>query len=288
MDYYYMLGLPREAIAAQIETRAASIIARFSSAAFQSAPQPVQQAASEIRRALIEAHSILSCPDSRRAYDAELGEGRLRPSIIPRMSLTPRDVADGPPRPSVAPMRAADTLHSLCARNFYQQAEQNFEAGDFQQARLHLSMVDAQEPGSAAARDLLHRIEQMEDSLRQLSDGSRKRMATSRNKTDRMALERMYGVQVWEELLSNPELTATEVARIAVQKHVSAAILESIVGNETWIADAAVREALLMNPSLGKPLAMKVLARTSPVERRRIARLPTFPPLVRRAAEAIH
>lgn len=53
---------------------------------------------------------------------------------------------------------------------------------------------------------------------------------------ERVALERAFGGAVWEALLQNPQLTATEVAHIAKNGTLPKPLVGAIVANAGWPA----------------------------------------------------
>lgn len=99
----------------------------------------------------------------------------------------------------------------------------------------------------------------LQERLRGLTLAQQVRTAQSADPTTRMALERMYGKNVWEALLRNPRLTAPEVARIARMGTLPRPQLEVIVSNGGWLQIPEVRRALLSNPRLGTDQILRVL-----------------------------
>jgi hypothetical protein len=99
----------------------------------------------------------------------------------------------------------------------------------------------------------------LQERLRGLTLAEQIRKAQSADPTTRMALERMYGKNVWEALLRNPRLTAPEVARIARMGALPRPQLEVIVSNGGWLQIPEVRRALLSNPRLGTDQILRVL-----------------------------
>ena len=99
----------------------------------------------------------------------------------------------------------------------------------------------------------------LQDRLRGLSLAEQVRTAQSADPTTRMALERMYGKNVWEALLRNPRLSAPEVARLARMGTLPRPQIEVIVNNSAWLQIPEVRRALLSNPRLGVDQILRVL-----------------------------
>lgn len=95
--------------------------------------------------------------------------------------------------------------------------------------------------------------------LRGLTLAQQVKAANSADPGARMALERMYGKNVWEPLLRNPRLTAPEVARIARMGALPRPLVEVIVSNGAWLQMGEVRRALLTNPRLGTDQILRIL-----------------------------
>jgi PilZ domain-containing protein len=121
--------------------------------------------------------------------------------------------------------------------------------------------------------------------LRGLSLVEQIRKANSVDPSERMALERMYGKNVWEALLRNQRLTAPEVARIARMGALPRPLIELIVGNGAWLHVPEVRRALLQNPKLGTDQIQRIL-RLVPKHELKLASVQTaYPMPVRDAAK---
>lgn len=118
---------------------------------------------------------------------------------------------------------------------------------------------DAEGEGEGEGEDKPARAGTLQDRLRGLSLAEQIRKAQSADPTTRMALERMYGKNVWEALLRNPRLSAPEVARIARMGSLPRPQLEVIITNSAWLQIPEVRRALLSNPRLGVDQIMRVL-----------------------------
>jgi hypothetical protein len=111
------------------------------------------------------------------------------------------------------------------------------------------------------------------------------RLAASGGLTERVALERLYGPNVWEPLLRNPRITPPEVARIGRKGTLPRPLVELIAANAGWLASGEVQRALLSNPrstqavvgkilrSMSRPDLLVVVQQTSyPVQVRQVAR----------------
>lgn len=95
--------------------------------------------------------------------------------------------------------------------------------------------------------------------LRGLTLVQQYKIARSGELHERVALERIYGKTVWEQLLRNPRLTAAEVARIARMGTLPRPQLETIVGNGAWLSVPEVRRALLTNNRLTADMIPRIL-----------------------------
>ena len=104
---------------------------------------------------------------------------------------------------------------------------------------------------------------------------------------DRVVIERLYGKQVWEALLSNPRITLPEVARIARKGTVPRPLIESIVENNGWIRANNVRRALLSNPKLTSEGIQKLLRITPRHELKVIEKGTAYPMAVRDGARKL-
>jgi hypothetical protein len=85
------------------------------------------------------------------------------------------------------------------------------------------------------------------------------KVARSGELHERVALEKIYGKQVWEQLLRNPRITAAEVARIARMGTLPRPQLEVIVSNGGWMGVPEVRRALMTNNRLSAEMIPRIL-----------------------------
>jgi hypothetical protein len=138
---------------------------------------------------------------------------------------------------------------------------------------------DDDEPGSGdpVARNVYER-------LRGLTLVQQYKVARAGEMHERVALERIYGKQVWEQLLRNPRITAHEVARIARMGNLPRPQLEIIVGNATWLGVPEVRRALLANTRLGIELIPRILRHLPRHELKLVPTQIAYPLAVREAA----
>ncbi|MDX2089870.1 MAG: PilZ domain-containing protein [Kofleriaceae bacterium] len=123
--------------------------------------------------------------------------------------------------------------------------------------------------------------------LRGLTLAEQIKSANSNDPAERMALERMYGKNVWEALLRNPRLTAPEVTRLARLGTLPRVMLETIVNNGAWMQVPEVRRALLGNPRLGTDQILRVLRLLPKHELKVAATINTYPLAVRDQAKKL-
>ncbi len=121
--------------------------------------------------------------------------------------------------------------------------------------------------------------------LRGISLAEQIRVARGPSASERMAVERMYGKNVWEALLHNPGLSAPEVARLSRLGTLPRVLLEVIVNNNTWLQVPEVRRALLANPRLGTDQIMRVLRLLPKHELKVASTVPAYPQAVRSIAK---
>jgi len=138
-----------------------------------------------------------------------------------------------------------------------------------------------------ASRPVELQNESRQERLRHLSPAEQLKVARRGELADRLAVERIYGKQVWEALLQNPRLTIPEVARIARKGTVPKPLLDIIVDNSGWIKADAVRRALLTNPKVGADSVMKLLRITSKYELKLIEKGTAYGATVREAARKL-
>jgi hypothetical protein len=120
-----------------------------------------------------------------------------------------------------------------------------------------LAPEDSQRPQASELQ-----VGSRQEKLRHLNAAQQLKVARRGELADRIAVERLYGKQVWEALLQNPRLSIPEVARIARKGTVPKPLLEQILEHPGWIKADAVRRALLSNPKLGADAVMKLLRAT--------------------------
>jgi hypothetical protein len=146
---------------------------------------------------------------------------------------------------------------------------------------------DLEYGGEHSSRPIELQNESRQERLRHLSPAEQLKVARRGELADRLAVERMYGKQVWEALLQNPRLTIPEVAKIARKGTVPKPLLDIIVDNSGWIKADAVRRALLTNPKVGTDSVMKLLRLTSKHELKLIEKGTAYGASVREAARKL-
>ena len=139
-------------------------------------------------------------------------------------------------------------------------------------------MQDA--PGRGGAPTLHERI-------RTLSPVAQQRTAVSGTLPERVVLERLFGPNVWEALLSNPRLTIPEVTTIARKGTVPRPLIESLASHPSWLAAPEVQRALLSNPRSTPTVVNKVLRTMARNDLLLVQRQSAYPHAVRAAAKKI-
>ena len=123
--------------------------------------------------------------------------------------------------------------------------------------------------------------------IRGLTLIEQQRMAAGGTLPERIALERAFGPNVWESLLSNPRLTTPEVASIARKGMLPRPLVETIAGHPTWIAVPEVQRAVLSNPHAPPAVVTKVLQAMKRVDLLLVPQQTAYPQGVRTAAKKI-
>lgn len=135
--------------------------------------------------------------------------------------------------------------------------------------------------------DTLTRAPQLHERMRSLSSAEQQRMAATGTLQERTMLERLYGPNVWEALLTGGRLSPPEVARIARKGTVPRPLLEAIGANGSWLASSLVQRALLTNPRCPSSLAQRVLQAMSKRDLALVPQQSAYPAAVRQAAKAM-
>lgn len=131
------------------------------------------------------------------------------------------------------------------------------------------------------------RAPQLHERMRSLSSAEQQRMAATGSLQERTMLERLYGPNVWEALISSGRLSPPEVARIARKGTVPRPILESIGANGAWLQSTLVQRALLGNPRCPITLAQRVLSAMPKRDLQLVPQQAAYPAPIRQAAKAM-
>jgi len=121
--------------------------------------------------------------------------------------------------------------------------------------------------------------------VRTLTPVEQLKVAASGTLSERVALERLFGPNVWEALLANPRLTLPEVATIARKGTVPRPTLENLAGHVSWLAAPEVQRALLSNPRSTTAVVGKVLQVMGRSDLVLVARQTSYSHSVRTAAK---
>jgi hypothetical protein len=125
------------------------------------------------------------------------------------------------------------------------------------------------------------------DRVRELKSHERDVMARQGSLAERVALERCFQGAVWEALLGNPQVTAPEIARIAKNPGLPAALVTTIANNAAWVGKSEVQRALLTNPRLTGGALDRVLRAIPKAELGAIASHAGYRAPIRQAAKKL-
>jgi hypothetical protein len=123
--------------------------------------------------------------------------------------------------------------------------------------------------------------------IRELKSHERDIVARQGSLPERVALERCFQGAIWEGLLQNPQLTPPEVARIAKNPGLPAALAASIAGNAAWLSKPEIQRALLGNPRVSGPVLERVLKAIPRGELNLVATQASYRAPVRQAAKKL-
>lgn len=224
-----------------------------------------------------------------------------RSSVLPeRPSSVPQRSSVLPERPSAPPLTAAGTpppaqtdADALLLDSAEASAETDsepLEPLDESLDSLDFPRCDEQDleyGDEPASRPVELQSESRMERLRGLSPAEQLKVARRGELADRLAVERLYGKQVWEALLHNPRLTIPEVAKIARKGTVPRPLLDIILDNAGWTKADAVRRALLSNPKIGADSVLKLLRITPKHELKLIEKGTAYGATVREAARKL-
>lgn len=150
--------------------------------------------------------------------------------------------------------------------------------------RGHVELADMME--SVPSTDEVHgRIPDFGKG-RPLSLGERKSVARTR---DRQLLARVLRdphPDVIRILLGNPHLTETDVVRLCAQRPIQAEVLRAVCSSPRWAIRPGVRVALVKNPHLPLPLALRFVPQLGATEQRAIVASPELDARLREACAA--
>lgn len=149
-----------------------------------------------------------------------------------------------------------------------------------ERAGIEVEAPPADEPAERGARNIHERV-------RALGLREREEVARRGALSERVALERAFGASVWEGLLQNPQLTVSEVARIAKNGTLPKPLVSVIVGNGAWLASSEVQRALLTNPRCSGPHLDRVLHAMSRSDLSRLAQSCPYRAEVRAAVQKL-
>ena len=197
--------------------------------------------------------------------EEELARESLRPGAAPEPATLP---------PSAADARAAD-MDALAADD---------DLPPLEEEELN---SDVMTPSGRPVRPVELQQGNKQERLRSLNAAQQLKVARTGELADRIAVERLYGKQVWEALLHNPRLSIPEVARIARKGTVPKPLLEIILDNPGWIKADAVRRALLSNPKLSADAVLKLLRATPKHELKMIEKGTAYGAAVRDSARKL-
>jgi hypothetical protein len=114
-------------------------------------------------------------------------------------------------------------------------------------------------------------------------------LASKADRVTRALLVQESDHQVLFALLKNPRLSIDEVVRVAKSAYLSFQAAELILRTGTWASNLDVRLALVHNPKLPVPFALRILATLPDLEVRAIAKgAATSMPLRQAALKRIH
>jgi hypothetical protein len=108
--------------------------------------------------------------------------------------------------------------------------------------------------------------------LRALSPPQKALLALKADRMTRLLLVQDSDPQVLFALLKNPRLQIDEVVRVAKSAYLSFQAAELILKTSQFYSNVAVRLALILNPSLPLPFALRILPTLPDFEVRQIAR----------------
>ncbi|HEX5657203.1 MAG TPA: DnaJ domain-containing protein [Polyangiales bacterium] len=150
LDYYSLLQVDQDATPDAVRRAFHEFAARYHPDKFlRSGAEKVHvERAAQIYRRGAEAYKVLTDQRRRRAYDAQLAQGKVR-----------YDANEEPPAPAATgawPIRVKNPM----ARPFATKAEQAFKARDWGNAKVNLKMALSKDTGNVQITALLAEVEQ--------------------------------------------------------------------------------------------------------------------------------
>ena len=125
--------------------------------------------------------------------------------------------------------------------------------------------------------------------LREMTPPQKILLAPKADRVTRALLVQESDAQVLFALLKNPRLSIDEVVRVAKSSYLSFQAAELILRTSTWASNLDVRLALVHNPKLPVPFALRLLATLPDNEVRAIAKgAATSMPLKQAALKRLH
>ncbi len=123
--------------------------------------------------------------------------------------------------------------------------------------------------------------------IRLLKGNQRRQLALTGDLTERTALERAFGKDVWESLIENPRLSVGEVVRLARLGSLPLPLVEKIIQNNAWVKVPQIRRALFTNRRLDTKMINRLMRFTPANELRLIPEQTAYPPAVRQVARRL-
>jgi hypothetical protein len=149
------------------------------------------------------------------------------------------------------------------------------------------SLSDASDDELDDDDDHAARAPQLHERMRSLTSAEQQRLAATGSLQERTMLERLYGPNVWEALLTSGRLSPPEVARIAKKGTVPRTLLELIGANGSWLSSPLVQRALLSNPRCPTQVVTRALQALPRRDLQLVPQQTAYPPQVRQAAKTM-
>jgi DnaJ-class molecular chaperone len=154
LTYYELFGLSQDAGADAVREAFHAFSDTFHPDRHMGRPPEEREGLSTIFKRGTEAYMVLTQPDLRALYDAQIAAQRQqRPQRMNvGLSRPPRGHSMGPPK-------LEDAVQSTAARPFARRAEELMAKGDYRQAKLQLVMANHMDPGNEALETALRDID---------------------------------------------------------------------------------------------------------------------------------